>query len=69
MLKLSLMKRVIKKFSSFKEAAQAEEQYYTGLSSEEKLKILIGLIGHKDPKNGIIERRIRVYSLTESEES
>ena len=64
-----IVRRIIQKFSSFVDAERADNAYYRGLTYTEKLKILICLIGHKDPKDGIIQRRIRIYPLAQPKKS
>ncbi|GEM_PF-6419565 len=60
------MKRLsVSKFNSFEEAEDADIKYYAGLTFEERLEILISLIGN----NGTIERSVRIYPITKSEES
>jgi len=63
------MKRnlTVRKFKTFEEEAEADEEYYLNLSYEQKLKILIQIIGHKDPSDGAIARHIRIYPLAQSE--
>ncbi len=63
-----MTKKYVKKFATFEEEQQADDDYYRNLSLDGKLQILIGLIGHTDPKDGIVERRIRIYPITQSEE-
>ncbi len=63
------MEKVVKKFSGFNEAEQADEQYYLSLNNQERLEIFFQLIGHSDAADGTVARHIRIYPLTESEES
>ena len=62
------MEKVVRKFSSFDEADDAEYEYYRALSGDEKLQILLELIMPENPHAAIIERSARVYPLTEHEE-
>jgi len=63
------MKRQItlKKFSSFEEAEAADDEYYLSLTMQQRLEIFIQLIGHAESKDGIVERCVRIYPITESE--
>lgn len=38
------MEKVIRKFSSFAEAEQADDEYYSNLSYDERLRILLRLV-------------------------
>ena len=62
------MERVVRKFSSFDEADNADYEYYRTLSGNEKLQILLELIMPENPDAAVIERSARVHSLTEHEE-
>ena len=62
------MEKVVRKFSSFDEADDAEYEYYRALSGDEKLQILLELIMPENPHAAIIERSARVHLLTEHEE-
>jgi hypothetical protein len=62
------MERVIRKFSSFDEADNADYEYYRTLSGNEKLEILLELIMPENPDAVVIERSARVHPLTEHEE-
>lgn len=61
------VKRTIKKFNSFAEAEAADDVYYLSLTPEERMEIFFKIIGHTDPKDGIVERCIRVYPAPERE--
>ena len=63
------MKRQItlRKVSSFEEADSADDEYYLSLTPQERLQIFIQLIGHAEDKDGIVERCVRIYPITESE--
>ncbi len=62
------MERVVRKFSSFDEADNADYEYYRTLSGNEKLQLLLELIMPENPDAAVIERSARVHSLTEHEE-
>ena len=65
---LPVMEKVVRKFASFAEEEEAEYRYYTELSGEQKLKILLELIMPENPDEGTIERSARVRPLAEREE-
>ena len=62
------MERVVRKFRSFDEADDADDEYYRALSGNEKLQILLELIMPENPDAAVIERSARVHPLTEHEE-
>jgi hypothetical protein len=62
------MERVVRKFSSFDEADNADYEYYRTLSGNEKLQILLELIMPENADAAVIERSARVHPLTEHEE-
>jgi hypothetical protein len=62
------MEKVVKKFSSFEAADDAEYEYYRDLTGDEKLQILLELIMPDDPHAAVIERSARIHPLTEHEE-
>lgn len=62
------MEKVVRKFRSFDEADKADDDYYRGLSGNEKLQILLDLIMPENPHAAVIERSARVHPLTEHEE-
>ena len=62
------MERVVRKFRSFDEADDADDDYYRALSGNEKLQILLELIMPENPDAAVIERSARVHPLTEHEE-
>jgi len=62
------MERVVRKFRSFDEADDADDEYYRALSGNEKLQILLDLIMPENPNAAVIERSARVHPLTEHEE-
>lgn len=62
------MEKVVRKFSSFDEADNADYEHYRALSGNEKLQILLELIMPEDPHAAVIERSARVHPLTEHEE-
>ena len=61
------MERVVRKFSSFDEADNADYEYYRTLSGNEKLQLLLELIMPENPDAAVIERSARVHPLTEHE--
>jgi hypothetical protein len=63
-----LMEKIVRKFSSFDAADDAEYEYYRGLTGDEKLQMLLELIMPEDPNAAVIERSARIHSLTEHEE-
>jgi len=62
------MERVVRKFSSFDDADNADYEYYRTLSGNEKLQLLLELIMPENPDAAVIERSARVHSLTEHQE-
>ena len=62
------MEQVVRKFRSFDEADDADDDYYRALSGNEKLQILLELIMPENPDAAVIERSARVHPLTEHEE-
>jgi hypothetical protein len=62
------MEKIVRKFLSFKEADDADYEYYRTLSGNEKLQLLLELIMPENPDAAIIERSARVYPLTEHKE-
>ena len=62
------MEKVVRKFTSFEAADDAEFEFYRGLSGNEKLQMLLELIMPEDPNAAVIERSARVHSLTQHEE-
>lgn len=63
------MEKTVKKFISFEDEQKADLEYYRKLTYQEKLNILIQLIGHENTDDGAVKRYIRVYPITESERS
>lgn len=61
-------KVLVHKFSSFAEAELAEIEYYKNLSVQERVRIFTQLVGHKDPKDGIVERSVRIYTISKQSE-
>ena len=59
------MERVVRKFSSFKEADDATYAYYASLTPEQRLQLLLDLIMPEDPNEATIERCARVYPLAQ----
>lgn len=62
------MEKIVRKFSSFAEADDADDERYRALSGNEKLQILLELIMPEDPDAAVIERFARIHSLAEHEE-
>ena len=62
------MEKVVRKFHSFDEADDADDEYYRTLSGDEKLQILLELIMPENPDASVIERSARVHPLTEHQE-
>ena len=62
------MEKVVRKFRSFDEADNADDEYYRALSGDEKLQMLLELIMPENPDAAVIERSARVRPLTEHEE-
>ena len=62
------MEKIVQKFRSFDEAEAAEYEYYSTLSGNEKLQILLELIIAENSDEAIIERSTRIHPLTEHEE-
>ena len=62
------MEQILRKFRSFDEADDADDEYYRALSGNEKLQILLELIMPENPDAAVIERSARVHPLTEHEE-
>ena len=62
------METIVRKFTSFAEADDADDEYYHALSGNEKLQILLELILPEDVDATVIERSARVHPLTDHEE-
>jgi len=62
------MEVIVRKFASFAEADNADDEYYRSLSGNEKLQILLELILPEDIDAAIIQRSARVHPLTDHEE-
>ena len=62
------MEKVVRKFRSFDEADNADDEYYRALSGDEKLQMLLELIMPENPDAAVNERSARVYPLSELEE-
>jgi len=62
------MEVIVRKFASFAEADNADDEYYRNLSGNEKLQILLELILPEDIDAAVIERSARVHPLTDHEE-
>ena len=63
------MEQVVRKFRSFDEADDADDEYYRALSGNEKLQILLELIMPENPDAAVIERSAWVYPLAQLEKS
>lgn len=61
------MEKVVRKFSSFKEAERADEQYYLSLTPEKCAELLLNILQLGSVNGGAVERSVRIYSLTEQE--
>ena len=62
------METIVRKFTSFAEADNADDEYYRTLSGNQKLQILLELILPEDTDAAVIERSARVHPLTDHEE-
>ena len=62
------MEKIVRRFRSFQEADDADLEYYSGLTGDQRLQILLELITPENPNAAIIERSARVHPLTEHEE-
>ena len=67
-ISLRSMEKVVRKFHSFAEADNADDEYYRELSGSEKLQMLLELIMPENPDAAVIERSARVHPLAEHEE-
>ena len=56
----------IKRFGSLRESDEAEDDYYRGLSGEERLDILLELVRrYREASGEAAERFARVYRVTQ----
>ena len=62
------MEKIVRKFTSFAAADEADDAYYAALSGNEKLQMLLDVIMPEDPDAAVIGRCARVHPLTEHEE-
>jgi len=62
------MEKIVRKFRSFKEADNADYNYYRALSGNKKLQLLLDLIMPENPDAAAVERSARVHPLTEHEQ-
>ena len=62
------MEKVVRKFASFAEEEEAEYAYYSKLSGDQRLQILLELVMPENPDAGTIERSARIRPLVEREE-
>ena len=58
------MELVVRKFSSFEEAEQADREEYRNMTPQERINILLALIDQGRP-DGADERLERVYRVVE----
>jgi len=64
------MEKVLKVFSSFEEADQADDEYHASLSPQERVDILLDMIAAYRESLGETEQRLeRVYRVVELSES
>ena len=63
------MNRTVVKFSSVKEASEADDRYYLNLTSEERAKLFFSILWPEGRTHAAIQRCARIYKLTESKES
>jgi hypothetical protein len=61
------MEKIVRKYSSFEDAENADIDYYASLEHEKKLELLIKLIYGSEKPDGIVERCVRIYPLAEQE--
>ena len=57
------MEKVVRKFSDFASADEADEERYRQMSGDEKLVLLLDLLMPDSPDEAVIERSARVYPL------
>ena len=62
-----MIEHTVAKFSSFKEAEEAERAYYASLTPDERLKILLELIQRHREAIHAPEGLARVYRIVEFE--
>jgi hypothetical protein len=63
------MDKKVKIFKSFEQENRSDDQYYLSIKPEKGLELLLNLINYGAHNDGIVERSVRVYPLTESKES
>ena len=63
------MEKVVRKFHTFDEADEADDEFYRALSGDEKLQMLLDLIMPENPDAAVIERSAWVYPLAQLEKS
>lgn len=64
------MEKVLKVFSSFEEADQADDEYYASLSPQERVDLLLDLLAAYRESLGEAGQRLeRVYRIVELSES
>jgi len=57
------MEKIVRRFHSFAEAEQADLEYWSQRTGEERLAALLELILPENPNEAVIERSVRVYPL------
>jgi hypothetical protein len=60
------MEKIVRTFSTFASADQADEERYRALSGDEKLALLVDLLMPENPDEAVIKRSARVYPLAQS---
>lgn len=61
-----MMRDVVRVFSSFREAEEAERTFYTSLSPQERLDVLLELVARHSESMGEDAKRLeRVYRVVE----
>ena len=64
------MEKVVKLFSSFEEADQADSEYYASLTPQQRVDLLLDLIAaHRESLGETASRFARVYRVVELSES
>lgn len=62
------MEKVVRKYSGFQAADEADEERYRNMGASEKLEILLELIMPENPNEAAIQRSARVYPLAQGPE-
>ena len=63
------MEKIVRMYSSFREADAADDETYRRLDGAEKLQLLLELIMPPNPDEAVIQRSARVYPLAEPRRS